>query len=131
MYFLFLFLFLSPPFRSSSAILVRVWEEKNDGQSDVTGMVRSISLPLLYLVSTFWLHFLELFSRFLYVYSVTTPSHTRTHAQTHWHWHWYSHNSLPHTQIQALLDQHTTKLTMSQSTYRSIEESAPPQDRLK
>ena len=35
------------------------------------------------------------------------------------------------SKIQALLDQHTTKLTMSQSTYRSIEESAPPQDRLK
>jgi tetratricopeptide (TPR) repeat protein len=33
-------------------------------------------------------------------------------------------------QIQALLDQHTTKLTISQSTYKSIEESAPCQDRL-
>ncbi len=33
-------------------------------------------------------------------------------------------------QIQALLDQHTTKLTLTQSTYRCIEESAPAQDRL-
>ena len=34
-------------------------------------------------------------------------------------------------QIQALLDQHTTKLTMFQSTYDSIESSAPVQDRIK
>ena len=33
-------------------------------------------------------------------------------------------------QIQALLDQHTTRLTLTQSTYKSIEESAPAQDRL-
>lgn len=33
-------------------------------------------------------------------------------------------------QIQALLDQHTSKLTLFQSTYKSIEESAPVQDRL-
>ena len=33
-------------------------------------------------------------------------------------------------QIQALLDQHTTKLTLTQSTYKCIEESAPAQDRL-
>ena len=33
-------------------------------------------------------------------------------------------------QIQALLDQHTTKLTISQSTKKSIEESAPVQDRI-
>ena len=34
-------------------------------------------------------------------------------------------------QMQALLDQHTTKLTMTQSTRKSIEESAPTQDRLR
>ena len=33
-------------------------------------------------------------------------------------------------QIQALIDQHTTKLTVMQSTYKSIEDSAPVQDRL-
>jgi predicted lipid carrier protein YhbT len=33
-------------------------------------------------------------------------------------------------QIQALLDQHTTKLTIMQSTFKAIEESAPVQDRL-
>jgi len=34
-------------------------------------------------------------------------------------------------QIQALLDQHTTKLTITQSTKQSIEQSAPVQDRIK
>ena len=34
-------------------------------------------------------------------------------------------------QIQALLDQHTTKLTMFQSTFESVESSAPVQDRIK
>jgi tetratricopeptide (TPR) repeat protein len=34
-------------------------------------------------------------------------------------------------QIQALIDQHTTKLTLMQSTYKSIEDSAPVQDRMK
>jgi len=34
-------------------------------------------------------------------------------------------------QIQALIDQHTTKLTMMQSTYQSVEDSAPVQDRLR
>jgi len=34
-------------------------------------------------------------------------------------------------QIQALIDQHTTKLTLMQSTYKSIEESAPVQDRIR
>ena len=33
-------------------------------------------------------------------------------------------------QIQALIDQHTTRLTIFQSTFKSIEESAPSQDRL-
>jgi len=33
-------------------------------------------------------------------------------------------------QIQALLDQHSTKLTISQSTFKSIEEAAPVEDRL-
>lgn len=33
-------------------------------------------------------------------------------------------------QIQALIDQHTTKLTMMQSTYQSIEDSAPAEDRM-
>lgn len=33
-------------------------------------------------------------------------------------------------QLQALLDQHTTNLTIMQSTYKAIEESAPVQDRL-
>jgi hypothetical protein len=33
-------------------------------------------------------------------------------------------------QIQALLDQHTTRLTITQSTKKSIEESAPVQDRI-
>ena len=34
-------------------------------------------------------------------------------------------------QIQALTDQHTNRLTLTQSTFESIEESAPPQERLK
>ena len=34
-------------------------------------------------------------------------------------------------QIQALIDQHTTKLTIMQSTYKCIEESAPVEERLK
>jgi tetratricopeptide (TPR) repeat protein len=34
-------------------------------------------------------------------------------------------------QIQALIDQHTTKLTVMQSTYKSIEESAPVEDRMR
>lgn len=34
-------------------------------------------------------------------------------------------------QVQALLDQHTTKLTYLQSTYESVEQSAPVQERLK
>ena len=34
-------------------------------------------------------------------------------------------------QIQALIDQHTTKLTVMQSTYKCIEDSAPVQDRLR
>ena len=34
-------------------------------------------------------------------------------------------------QIQALIDQHTTKLTITQSTFKCIEESAPAQDRLR
>lgn len=34
-------------------------------------------------------------------------------------------------QMQALIDQHSTKLTITQSTYKSIEESAPAQDRLR
>jgi tetratricopeptide (TPR) repeat protein len=34
-------------------------------------------------------------------------------------------------QIQALLDQHTTKLTIMQSTYKAIQESAPVQDRIR
>ena len=33
-------------------------------------------------------------------------------------------------QIQALLDQHTTKLTMTQNTFQSIEEASPVQDRI-
>ena len=33
-------------------------------------------------------------------------------------------------QMQALLDQHTTRLTMTQSTYKSIEEASPIQDRI-
>ena len=33
-------------------------------------------------------------------------------------------------QIQALLDQHTTKLTISQASYEAIEQSAPAQERL-
>lgn len=33
-------------------------------------------------------------------------------------------------QIQALIDQHSTKLTIMQSSYRSVEDSAPVQDRL-
>jgi hypothetical protein len=37
---------------------------------------------------------------------------------------------LPSLQIQALLDQHTTKLTVFQSTFKSIEESAPAEERL-
>ena len=34
-------------------------------------------------------------------------------------------------QIQALLDQHTTKLTLTQSTYQCVAESAPAEDRLR
>lgn len=34
-------------------------------------------------------------------------------------------------QIQALIDQHTTKLTLMQSTYQSVEDSAPVQDRMR
>lgn len=34
-------------------------------------------------------------------------------------------------QIQALADQHTNRLTLTQSTFESVEESAPPQDRLR
>jgi hypothetical protein len=34
-------------------------------------------------------------------------------------------------QMQALLDQHTTKLTVTQSTFKSIEESAPSHERLR
>lgn len=34
-------------------------------------------------------------------------------------------------QIQALIDQHTTKLTLMQSTYQCIEDSAPVQDRMR
>jgi tetratricopeptide (TPR) repeat protein len=34
-------------------------------------------------------------------------------------------------QMQALLDQHTTKLTITQSTFKSVEESAPAHDRLR
>jgi hypothetical protein len=34
-------------------------------------------------------------------------------------------------QIQALADQHTNRLTLTQSTKQSIEESAPAQDRLR
>jgi tetratricopeptide (TPR) repeat protein len=34
-------------------------------------------------------------------------------------------------QIQALIDQHSTKLTMMQSTFKSIEDSAPVQDRVR
>jgi tetratricopeptide (TPR) repeat protein len=34
-------------------------------------------------------------------------------------------------QMQALLDQHTTRLTITQSTFKSVEESAPAQDRLR
>ncbi len=37
--------------------------------------------------------------------------------------------SLP-PQIQALLDQHTSRLTVTQSTYESIEQASPAQDRL-
>ncbi|CAM9157052.1 unnamed protein product, partial [Ectocarpus fasciculatus] len=33
-------------------------------------------------------------------------------------------------QIQALLDQHTTKLTMTQNTFQSIEDASPVQDRI-
>jgi len=34
-------------------------------------------------------------------------------------------------QIQALVDQHSNRLTVTQSTFESVEESAPPQDRLR
>lgn len=34
-------------------------------------------------------------------------------------------------QIQALIDQHSTKLSISQSSYEAVEDSAPAQDRLK
>ena len=34
-------------------------------------------------------------------------------------------------QMQALIDQHSTKLTLMQSTYKSIEDSAPAHDRLR
>ena len=34
-------------------------------------------------------------------------------------------------QIQALIDQHTTKLTLLQSTYKCVEDSAPVQDRMR
>lgn len=81
-------------------------------------LICTIFESLLYLILVLYFYFYSyLFFLICYMFFSYLPIHFTL--------------SLLFLKIQALLDQHTTKLTMTQSTYRSIEESAPPQDRLK